>query len=196
METAKNEFRRDLTAEDPKLLVSTWILERIPVIFNGDSVAYEKWRGTFASMIEVDPAEVKITGSAAFGVSLNPYKNFKLFDDSSDIDLAIVSEHFFSESWRELRHLGNKRHSLSPAAKQSVKDHVEKYIYWGTIATDKILHVLPFGKQWSSALQEMAEMKPTKNRSIKARIYKDFECLRSYHVANLKNLRTKELEEE
>ena len=63
-----------------------------------------------------------------------------------------------------------------------------------TIATDKLLPYLPFGTQWSNALRAMSKLEPTKNRQIKARIYKDFESLRAYQVNNLKNLRTQELE--
>jgi hypothetical protein len=82
---------------------------------------------------------------------------------------------------------------MPQAAKQSVKDHVEKYIYWGTIATDKLLPYLPFHLQWSNALREMSKIEPTKNRIINARIYKDFDSLRAYQINNLKNLRTREL---
>ena len=65
MESVKASFREDLISEDPNLLVSTWILEKTPVVFDGDSVAYEKWRSVFSEKIEVDPAEVKITGIKA-----------------------------------------------------------------------------------------------------------------------------------
>ncbi len=79
-------------------------------------------------------------------------------------------------------------------AKQSVRDHVHKYIYWGTIATDKLLPYLPFGKKWLEALDQMSRIAPTVGRDIKIRVYKDFDSLRSYQVNNLKNLRAQELE--
>lgn len=145
-------------------------------------------------MIKVDASEIIITGSASFGISLNPNKNYRFYNDDSDIDVAIISEYFFNTSWRYLRNLGTEMHTMPQATKQSVKDHVQKYIYWGTIATDKLLPYLPFGTQWSDALREMAKVEPTKNRTIKARIYKDFESLRAYQVNNLKNLRIQELE--
>lgn len=111
-----------------------------------------------------------------------------------DIDVAVISDYFFNTSWRFLRNLGSDIHSMPQSAKQSVRDHVQKYIYWGTIATDKILPYLPFGKQWAKALDEMSKENPTRGRVIKARIYKDFESLRAYQVNNLKNLRSQELE--
>lgn len=194
MENIKQSFLEELVSLSPQLVVSTWILNRVPVPFNNKISEYEKWRLELANKLEVDPSEILITGSACFGVSLNPYKNYRFFDDESDIDVAIISEYFFNTSWRSLRNIGTKIHSMPPKSKQSVKDHVEKYIYWDTIATDKLLPYLPFGKSWQSSLDEMAKNPYTRGREIKARIYKDFDSLRAYQVNNLKNLRSKELE--
>ena len=195
MEDIKNEFLKELISLPPELIASLWILDRTPYPFNEDKKQYAEWRYKLSSMIEVDSSEIIITGSAAFGISLNPYKNFRFYDDNSDIDVAIISEYFFNTSWRFLRNLGNKKHSMPQAAKQSVEDHVHKYIYWGTIATDKLLPYLPFGKKWLEALEEMSKIEPTKNRIIKARIYKDFDSLRDYQVNNLKKLKIKGIED-
>ncbi|MBC2659697.1 hypothetical protein H7A76_30045 [Pseudomonas sp. MSSRFD41] len=194
MEKIRALFLQELVNSPPDIIASIWIINRIPFPFNGDAKCYEEWRKKLAKLVEVDASEILITGSGAFGISLNPNKNYKEFDDSSDIDVAIISEYFFNTSWRYLRNIGAQRHSLPQAAKQSIRDHVERYIYWGTIATDKILPYLPFGKVWLSALEEMAKEAPTKNRTIKARIYKDFDSLRAYQVNNLTNLRSSEIE--
>jgi len=180
MESIKNIFLEELVS--------------VPVPFDNNVNEYEKWRLDLANLINVDASEIVITGSACFGVSLNPYKNYRFFDKKSDIDVAIISEYFFNTSWRCLRNMGTNIHSMPPATKQSVHDHVNKYIYWGTIATDKILPYLPFGKEWQTSLDRMSKNPYTQGRKIKARIYKDFDSLRAYQVNNLKNLRTKELE--
>lgn len=194
MEEIKAKFINELINSPPEIVASLWIINRVPISFEGDERLYELWRQKLSSLIKVDSSEIVVTGSGAFGISLNPHKNYRPFDDESDLDVAIVSEYFFNNSWRHLRNLGSKIHSMPPAAKQSVRDHVSKYIYWGTIATDKILPYLPFGREWSDALENMSREAPTKQRSIKARIYKDFESLRAYQVNNLKNLRNQELE--
>ena len=194
MEEIKEEFLEDLVSSPPDLVASVWILNRTPHPFNGDTRLYEGWRRELAKRIDVDSSEIIITGSSAFGISLNPYKNFRYFDNNSDIDVAVISEHYFTLSWRFLRNLGSGIHGLPQPAKQSVRDHVQKYIYWGTIATDKLLPYLPYGKKWLDALSYMSEIDPTLGRDGKVRIYKDFDSLRSYQVNNLKNLRTQELE--
>jgi hypothetical protein len=193
MPEVAQEFKLALLKEDLDLLVSNWILDRIPFPFGGDAPLYARWRQKLAGQIGVDPSEIKITGSAAFGVSLNPHKNYKSFDSRSDIDVAIISNHHFSLAWRSLRELGAKRHAFPPATKQAINDHVTKYIYWGTIATDKILHLLPFGKPWQQALKSMESTQPTQGISVNARIYRDFDSLRSYQKSTLAALRSQAL---
>ncbi len=196
MEEIKKVFIEELLSKPPDLIASVWIIDRIPVLFNEDRGRYAAWRSHLAKGIGVDPSSLIIIGSCAFGVSLNPNKNFRPFTDKSDIDVAVVSEYHFGSAWRALRNLGAEKHGFSQATKQSVKDHVNKYIYWGTIATDKILPILPFGKEWGEALTKMQRIQPTEGRKIKARIYRDFDSLRAYQVNNLKELRTQEIEKE
>ncbi len=194
MEETKNAFISELLSKPPELLASTWILDRIPLIFEENREEYAAWRHIFAIGLGVDASSIVIIGSCSFGVSLNPYKNYKFFDHKSDIDVAVVSEYHFTSAWRALRNLGSEIHRLSPSAKQSVEDHVKKYIYWGTIATDRILHILPFANEWRIAIDTMQNTLPTQGRIVRARIYRDFDSLRAYQVENLKKLRLNEIE--
>jgi hypothetical protein len=193
MELTRQKFLADLLLHPEDLLASIWIIDRIPIIFNGDVAAYATWRRELARRLGVDASAILITGSAAFGVSLNPYKNYRFFDEQSDIDVAVISDYHFGEGWRTLRNIGPARHTLPPKVKQSITDHVNKYIYWGTIATDKILPLLPYGQLWKKSLEDIAAIEPTIGRSIKVRVYKDFDSLRAYHVNNLTQLKTEQL---
>jgi len=68
-------------------------------------------------------------------------------------------------------------------------EHVRKYIYWGTIATDKLLGILPFGLDWIKSTSVMGQEDPTKGRDVNLRIYADYEALRSYQMISVKNVR-------
>jgi hypothetical protein len=188
----------DLVTIDPSIFVSKWILERVPFVFEGKGLeGYISWRKLLADRIRVDPCAMVVTGSAGVGVSLNPTNNFTLFDEKekpSDIDVAIVSGFHFEIAWRHLRNMGSERYKLGKLALQSFDDHKHRLIYDGMIATDKIIQHLPFGREWTIALAEMAKIDPTEGREVNARIYRDFECLRTYHVRNTKRLREKQLE--
>jgi len=193
MQETKQKFIADLLIHPVDLLASIWIIDRIPLIFNQDIKAYANWRRVLARGLGVDASALLITGSAAFGISLNPNKNYKFFDDRSDIDVAVVSDYHFMEGWRTLRNIGADLHRMPPRVKQSIEDHVKRYIYWGTIATDKLLHLLPYGTQWNKTLSEASQLEPTIGRTINVRVYKDLDSLRAYHVNNLNNLKTEEI---
>ena len=196
MDSIRQQFLAALKRDATDLLASVWILNRIPYPFNDNLIDYARWRHDLAKDLTVDPSAVLITGSAAFGVSLNPNKNYRAFDEHSDIDVAVVSDFHFTEGWRTLRNLGSKRHGLPQRSKQAVEDHVQRLIYWGTIATDRILSLLPYGVQWQTALARAAERKPTIGRTINIRVYRDFDSLRAYQVSNLNTLKTTYLSRE
>jgi hypothetical protein len=182
---------KELVSESIEIFASTWILERTPHIFAEDRKLFLTWKHQLGNRLGVDPIAISLVGSSAVGVSLNPNKNFKLFDVSSDIDVAVVSDYYFTEAWRTLRRLGTDLFKLSPGQRASVSEHVSKYIYWGTFATDRLLPILPFAKHWISALEDMQTIDPTKGRQIKIRLYRDFDSLRSYHLSNIRELRNK-----
>ena len=190
----EEEFKKSIIENNPDRIVSLWLFNKIPFIFNDDLIHYIKWKHYLSEQLLIDPDSIFITGSSAVGISLSPYKNYREFGDDSDVDIAIISEYHFTESWRFLRALGSKYHKYNQKEKQAIQDHIERLIYWGTIATDKILHLLPFGKIWSDVIIDIKEDSPIDGRDVKFRIYKDIESLRAYHSNNIKNLQSVELE--
>jgi len=182
---------KDIIEEHSKFITSKWVLERIPNLFSNDLEMYIDWKEKLSSLIKVDGKAISVTGGAAVGYSLNPDKNFKKFDETSDIDIAIISQIHFDIAWHFLRNLKVRRHKLTPKERASVDDHRTRLIYWGTIATDKIIQILPFGKEWVIAMNEMAKIEPTLDREINFRIYKDFESLRAYQVSSISKLKEK-----
>ncbi len=196
MNQIKDKFIADLISNPVDMTTSSWIIERVPYIFSENRELYLRWKHELSKKINVDSAAILLTGSSAVGISLNPNKNYSPFSDASDIDIAIISDYYFSLAWYFLRNLGASRYSYSQTIKQSIDDHVKRYIYWGTIATDKIISILPFGKAWTIAINEMKKITPTIDKDIKLRIYKDFECLRYYQSSCLKKLRNTLLDEE
>lgn len=185
----KKEFLEDLVGQPPMFVAQRWVIDRTPHIFNGDQVAYVRWKSELATQLGVDGRAITLVGSASVGISLNPHKDFGVFHDGSDVDVAVISEHHFSIGWHMLRSLGARRHGLTQRQKASFSEHVAKYIYYGTFDTRSLLLQLPFGAAWRTALEKMRMHHSTLGREINIRIYRDYEALSSYHVANLKKLR-------
>lgn len=185
----KDDFFNEILDNPMSFMVSKWIIDRIPFVFHERPDEYLLWKEEISSILGIDGKSVVFTGSSCVGFSLNPSKNFRDFSPNSDIDIAIVSDFYFNVSWKYLRNMKTAYFDLTPRQKAAVEDHVTRLIYWGTIATDKILEILPFGREWSLKLLELGNKKPFENREINIRIYKDFESLRSYQQRNLENLR-------
>lgn len=168
-------------------LLSHRLFGGTPALFSGQQDAWIDWRCRFAEQLAVDDHSILLVGSAAFGVSLNPHKDFAEFTRASDIDVAVLSQRHFDLAWFELREMRDKRWlSMSRSVKNELKNFAPNYVFAGCIATDKLIASLSFGAQWLRALTDMAGHKPTIGRDIKLRIYRDAEALRAYQLRSFR----------
>lgn len=186
---SKETLVESLISYSARDFVSHFIFEPVPYIFANDLPSWIRWKSELGMGLEVDPKDIVLTGSAALGYSLNPHKNYKLFDDGSDIDCGIISPYHFDVAWRFLRQKRPEWLTLDMVTKTAIKKHRRNYVFEGTIATDKMLGILPFGKVWQAALDKMGGVAPTDGRDVKLRIYKDYDSLRHYQAKNIEALR-------
>jgi len=173
----------------PEAFLDTTIFDCVPHVFSADRTAFVQWKRTLARGLEVDPACITLVGSAAVGCSLNPVKNFREFGDDSDIDVAVISNYHFTVAWRYFRNNNDRRMRVDPRTRIAWDEHVTRYVYWGTIATDRLLGILPFGLAWLRAKTEMSTVPPTVGREINLRIYADYESLRAYQLVSARSAR-------
>jgi hypothetical protein len=183
------QFKTTLETQSPEAFVEHALFDRVPHIFDGDRTQYVSWKRALAKELDVDAACLTIVGTAALGWSLNPTKNLKAFDAESDVDVAVISPYHFLTAWRYLRSRASRKLSIDRKTRIAWDLHATRYVYWGTIATDRLLGILPFGQPWLKAASAMASVIPTLNRDIKFRIYNDFESLRSYQTVSVKKAR-------
>lgn len=178
-------IKKELETLPTSVFITKWFFEHIPYIFDGEEDEYIHWREKIAKNLRVDPTDIFVTGSAALGFSLNPNKNFKHFDEKSDVDVSIVSQHYFDVAWHDL--IFTSRTIIQPKMKASLDDHRNRLIYWGTIATDKILPLLSFGAEWDSIIKSSQLFPVFENREINFRIYKDKLSIRNYLQVSINN---------
>lgn len=178
-----------LQRETPIRFIEDQFFDRVPHIFQADRTAFSAWKRSLGERLDVDPACLTLVGSSATGFSLNPNKNFKAFDEASDVDVAVISNHHFTIGWRYLRTNGSRRMSVDVRTRNAWNEHVTKYIYWGTLATDQLLGVLPYGREWLQASSYMSGLAPTEGRDVNLRIYTDYDALRAYQTQGARVLR-------
>lgn len=180
-----DDLVEDYSHNSYEVLVSKWIVEKIPVIFKGDLDEYLRVKDLIAKGLQVDMCSIVFVGSSCTGFSLSPRKDFKEFDDTSDIDIAIISHHHFNIAWRWMRQADLSM--LNSKVRYNIKEHKKHFIFDGTIATDYILPHLPFGKLWGEVLSRISKEIVFEGRVIKLRLYQDHKSLVDYHINNIKN---------
>ena len=177
IELIKNELQNTTTA----FFITKWVLDHTPYIFDDNEMEYINWRHSMSEKLRIDAHDIIITGSASLGYSLNPNKYFKAFDEKSDIDISIISHYYFDIAWHDLIQVAPDRISIK--MKNALDDHRKRLIYWGTIATDKILPLLSFGPTWERAIKSTPMPTQLQDHDINFRIYKDAASIRNY-IAN------------
>lgn len=179
-----DQLVEDLNKEPNEYVVSKWIVEKIPVIFNGDYETFIKTKLSIANKLGVDSCSIIFVGSSCTGFSLNPEKGFKVFDEESDIDIAVISHYYFNIAWHWMRMQDVAL--LNTSAKKGIRQHRNYYIFDGTIATDFFLPYLPFGEQWTKVIKDLEYIPLFKGREIHFRLYQDHKSLIDYHRFNVK----------
>lgn len=192
--TDSSHLRNTLLLIEPKRFVSRYLFEPVPHAFRNDLDLWVSWKEKLSAHLEIDPYEIVLTGSGAIGYSLNPKNNYKAFHKGSDIDVGVISLHHFELAWRYLRKTRPEWLSLPARTHRALQAHRKNYVFSGTIATDIILPLLPFGRSWQGGLDDMAAREPTKGRDVKLRIYRDYEALRAYQAHGIERLRNELLD--
>lgn len=166
-----------------------WIFDAIPTIFEKEN-DWTSWKLRLSEKLRVDAHSLVVIGSGCLGYSLNPHKNFREFNESSDIDVAVVSSYHFEVAWRFLRDVRAQIYSYPRDVQNSIVAHRDTHIFWGEVATDKILpYIQPFGPSWTKELGNFETQSPVNGRIIKVRLYRDSYSLVGYHEHGVRRLR-------
>ncbi|WP_237233245.1 hypothetical protein [Rothia nasisuis] len=182
----REKFEEDLASvnHDPEYFLSSLMLDGVPRTWSENLLDFTKWRHLVAKSIEVNPLCVLVVGSARLGYSLNPDKNFKIFDKESDIDIAIISSEYFERCWKEIRNLIKNedipKHEIG---------NIRRLLVNECIPLDLILPSLSFGQKWKSH-EDKIIMDLGENfygNEIKYRIYRNHDALLDYQRLSIKN---------
>ena len=177
--------------QDIEFFVTARLFEGTPVIWS-KNIEYVRWRHEIAKRLAVDPMGVQLIGSARLGYSLSPRKNFKLFDENSDLDIAVVSQEIFDRAWLELRNLITSRRELAPKER-----YLHRLVFEECIALDIVLPHLSFGHTWSLVRDEIADLlgDGLHSREINYRLYRNHRALREYQLVGVSTARDRAIEE-
>lgn len=181
-----------LRAPDPPAWLDRHFLRQDPYAFDGATVSFHDTACDLAPLLDVERNGIFCIGSGAVGVSVNPNKisdgKLKRFDETSDLDVAIISSRHFEIAWRELLRATQPHLREIPA---DINEHLKwqrKRLFDGAILSNKLLGSFSFGLEWMGALNRIGgRLEDALNRSVKAElwIYRDYWSLRNYIAGGL-----------
>lgn len=151
---------------------------------------YDKLKTIIAAKLKIQPSQVYVVGSAKFGFSHSPRKNFRIFDlQKSDIDVVIVAPKLFRKYWDLLleNYYTNGRYVDERHMENAFKRFVnikKKELPSLSNAFQKLMN--QFGELQSELFVEL-----TISNELNFRIYEDWDAVEKYHTKGLEDLRKK-----
>jgi len=165
-------FINDLQAIDPSRFVRKWIVFGQCHVYDREHDYYSLIERV-SDKFETHPTASFVVGSAKLGFSIAPKKRYLAFDENtSDIDLVIVSERLFDRVWQDF-HTAKALDSNWPKRAQFFK-----YLFQGWLRPDFFPDVrTAVTDGWWDFFRELSKGQPAK---ITGAIYRNWSFFESY----------------
>ena len=116
---APDQFKELICRIDShEVLAKVFLLEGVPFVFEKSPMKYVIFREQVADRFSVGSQDVCIVGSAKLGYSPSSYKFGTPFDETSDVDVVVISDDLFDRGSRalfaELNKLDPPLHTVRP----------------------------------------------------------------------------------
>lgn len=149
---------------------------------------YHKLKMLTSDALDVPLKNVAVVGSAKVGYSLTPEKNFRLFNDESDLDVAIVSAPLFAELWEcSLNYVNSTIGGANKEPYSLVAKNVFKHFI--SIKTKDVQgQKVPYFASWLNRVDKFKqelELNFKLPTEINYRVYDAWKYVEQYHVSGL-----------
>lgn len=185
------EFKENLHTKDLKYVYRKFLLGHRVWYFESKAgkekhaEIYDDFKIYMSNKLDIHFNNIAIVGSAKLGFSLSPNKKFNTFNQNSDIDLVLVSNLLFRQSWDAFIDLSTRFHI--PNYKQITSNVFRRFI---SLKNPDIRN--EFFKKWSKKinpckkdLQTIFEIP----HDINYRIYESWKDVERYHIAGLEAIK-------
>lgn len=167
--------------------------DKIPFCFKDNPEIFYQFRDEICDYLTIHPQNFCIVGSAKTGFSLNTDKTKnrfgKGFDESSDIDIVLVSEELFQNLWIELLDYQKTSILKFDFNKKKKFSELQHIFFWGLIRFDKLTNEFPFAKDWWEFFNKLSINKVYGPRRIRAGLYKSWYHASLNYERNLNEIR-------
>ncbi len=208
----QEEFKRLVTAIDSHtVLAKVFLLEGTPFVFSKSPMKYVIFREQVAERFDVGYQDVCIVGSAKLGFSPSPTDKYgRSFQETSDVDVVIISEEWFhqgsGELFKQFNLLGPSASATRSALRSStiqkikiehqdwadIKDAIRNYVFNnfnpGLLPEDNALRQQVFEKISSTAGLFLALEPQVFVSKIRCRFFRTWKAAEEYYANSLRQL--------
>ncbi len=177
----KDELKT-LSDDHLHLFVRKHITTGLPIALSQDD--YFELRQTIATEFHLHPTAVIIVGSCRMGFSIKPSKRYLEVSESSDIDVAMVSQNQFDYYWNGVF---NYAHSNIAWRHEEHFKRFVKVLFNGWIDPRWLPRVPAFkeSQDWAGFFDQLMRSRRFGRRRITARLYRSWERLEAYQSKNV-----------
>jgi hypothetical protein len=139
-------------------------------------------RSRIAAEFNIHPLEVVVVGSAKLGFSIKPTRRYGEFGDSSDVDVALVSNELFRRFWRDMQEY------VDGVGFWPKRRDFERIFFHGWIRPDLMppSESHPQTRAWWEFFRGLTASRECGQYKIAAGIYFDWHCLERYQTRGVK----------
>jgi hypothetical protein len=168
-------FKRDIKIQNTSYCVQRHITSGSCYALTEEQ--YFHLRACISDEFEIHHSEIVLVGSAKLGFSLSPKKRYRLFNDNSDIDVAIVSPLLFDKVWSSVYEFDR-----SKAYWPERKDFLP-YFLKGWIRPDLLPQgaTFEFSNEWWKFFNRLSSTRKYGSYPIRCGLYKSWFFLEKYH---------------
>lgn len=193
-------LRTDLQSLDPKEFYMKHIVKSHNWYFSDylhvppDEIVdrMDHFKEIVSSNLGINFHNVQMVGSAKTGYSLSPQKLLCPFHDevpgtpSSDIDIAIISEHLYQKFWSELRGIKGLWHKY-------YYNHLTESIFRGYINDGDLQKIRGINKEWDDLVRPINVLLQDQLgfiHPITYRLYRSWDDLEEYQLISISKAKT------
>jgi hypothetical protein len=172
-------FKKDLINLTPNGIVSKHVLLGDCYLLDVDK--HFELRADIAAAFEIRPEHTFVVGSGKLGFSIAPDKRYRHFSETSDIDVAIVSDKLFDQLWHEVLKFDNE------VGTWDEKRSFQKYLMNGWIRPDALPKSPSFPRRdrWWNYFAELSRSSKLGPYKITAGVYRAFDFLERYQLTSV-----------
>lgn len=169
-----SRFKADLPIMRADRIVRRYVTSGDSYIL--DDGSFFELRQEIADNFGIHPNDVYLVGSGKLGSSIAPKKRYRPFADTSDLDIAVVSNELFDGIWKDV--FAYKTSVGYWPAETEFKD----YLFRGWIRPDKLPPSSSFelGDRWWDFFRRLTSSGKYGRFKITAGLYKEHSFLESY----------------